>query len=149
MQEQIKTLSTRAFTAVTFILIGYAAVLGYVATTTERDVNFFPPHIGPLPKAAAVIQMGVLKDDLAAIRATLDNELVVLNSKLIEARTNMGTGRTIDGIDTYEWRKNVRSYGKDVDELEDGIIARIKNLERNMSSFEKSCTALGLVKQRK
>jgi len=125
--------------AAVFILVGYTGVMGYVAVNTERDVQFWPPRIGPVPQSAAVVDMGDLASELTEIKAILNNELVALNARLAEARKNMAADKSVGGVSNYEWRQNVRSYEKDVHNVEDELISRINKLDREMESVRKSC----------
>ncbi len=150
----IKTLSKRTLLAVAFILVGYAAVLGYVAIETERDVQFWPPKIGPKPPSANIVRMGELKSDLgklksdlAEIKTILNNELVSLNARLADARNNMAQGGSIGGRGNYEWRQNVRSYERDIHDIQDDVISRFRKLESGLKSLSKNCIDFGPINE--
>jgi hypothetical protein len=142
-----KLFSVRSLTAIAVILIGYTGVLGYVADETDRDVQFWPPYIGPDPKSLAVNHMGELESDMAEIRTILDNELVSLNARLADARTNMAEGGGVGGRGSLEWRQNVRSYEKDIRKIQVDVISRIRKLESGLDALGKSCTNLGPVNE--
>jgi hypothetical protein len=150
----IKTLSKRTLFAVAFILVGYVAVLGYVAIETERDVQFWPPRIGPKPSSADAIHMTELKfeldklrSDVAEVKTILNNELVSLNARLADARKNMAEGGSIGGRDNYEWRQNIRSYEKDIHDIQDDVISRFRKLEYALKSLGKSCIDFGPINE--
>jgi len=128
--------------AAVFILVGYTGVMGYVAVNTERDVQFWPPRIGPVPQSAAVVDMSDLGSELSEIKAILNDELVALNARLAEARKNMAAQKSVGGVSNYEWRQNVRSYESDVHDVEDELISRINKLERKMESVNRNCLDL-------
>jgi hypothetical protein len=138
----IKTLSIRVLIAITFILVGYAGVLGYVASETERDVQFWPPKIGSVPQAVTVPYMGGLEADLLAIKTILNDELVSLNSRLANARDKMAEESSVGGQDSFAWRQNVRSYEKEHDRIKNEILSRIRKVSRNLDSVKKSCNDL-------
>ena len=140
----MRILSKRTFSAIIFISIGYACVLGYVASTTDREVQFFPPRIGPDVKASAVVHMGGLEAELSEVKTILDGELVALNARLAEARTNMAAGSSVGGQGSYEWRQNVRSYEKDLRDIRVKVVSRVQKLENSLASVRKSCADLGL-----
>jgi hypothetical protein len=138
----IKTLSIRVLIAITFTLVGYAGVLGYVASETERDVQFWPPKIGSVPQAVTVPYMGGLEADLLAIKTILNDELVSLNSRLANARDKMAEESSVGGQDSFAWRQNVRSYEKEHDRIKNEILSRIRKVSRNLDSVKKSCNDL-------
>ena len=65
-------------TAITFILVSYAGVLGYVAINTERDVQFWPPRIGPAddPSAPDASEDSDCKPQRSRLRITTDRRVV-------------------------------------------------------------------------
>jgi hypothetical protein len=138
----MKTFARLILAAAAFILVGYTGVMGYVAVNTERDVQFWPPRIGPVPQSAAVVDMSDLGSELSEIKAILNDELVALNARLAEARKNMAAQKSVGGVSNYEWRQNVRSYESDVHDVEDELISRINKLERKMESVNRNCLDL-------
>lgn len=141
----MKTIPKWTLIAITFIFVSYACVLGYVAIETERDVQFWPPRIGPVPKPDPLVNIDDLKTDLTEISTIISKELVAMNAKLADARTNMAAGSSVGGRSSYEWRQNVRSYEKDIYRIQDDVISRMRSLENELESLKKSCTDPGLV----
>jgi hypothetical protein len=141
----MKTIPKWTLIAITLIFVSYACVLGYVAIETERDVQFWPPRIGPVPKPDPLVNIGELKSDLTEINTILSQELVSMNAKLADARTNMAAGSSVGGQSSYEWRQNVRSYEKDIYRIEDDVISRMRTLENKLESLMKSCVDPGLI----
>lgn len=142
---RIGTLVKWIFRSITLVLISYAGVLGYISVETDRDVQFWPPKIGPEPRSIAINTLGELQSDLTEIKTILSDELVRLNSKLADARTKMADRGTIGGYDTYEWRANVRGYEKDIAETWEDLTTRIKNLEKRIIPLRRTCASLGQV----
>jgi hypothetical protein len=135
----MKTLPKWTLIAITFILVSYACVLGYVAISTERDVQFWPPRIGDVTRPNPLINIGELRADLTEIGTIISIELASKNVKIAEARTNMAAEGNVGGKSRYEWRQNIRDYEKDVYRIEDNIISRMRALEKELESLQKSC----------
>ena len=142
----IQKLPKWALTAISFIIIGYVGVFGYVAVKTERDVEFWPPKIGPGPKSAAVKQIDGLQPKLIEIKTVLEKELIVLNSRLAEARSNMAEGHNSFGkYNRGEWQDNVSGYERDIKEIQEKLVSKIAALEEKILSLRKSFIELGLI----
>ena len=135
----MKTLPKWTLVAITFILVSYACVLGYVAISTERDVQIWPPRIGDVPKSNPLVNIDELRADLKEIGTIIGNELTSKNAKVAEARTNMAAGGSVGGKSSYEWRQNIRDYEKDIYRIEDNVISRMRALEKELESLKKSC----------
>jgi hypothetical protein len=135
----MKTLPKWTLIAITFILVSYACVLGYVAISTDRDVQFWPPRIGDVTRPNPLTNIVDLRADLTQISTMIGIELASKNAKVAEARTNMAAGGSAGGKSSYEWRQNIRDYEKDIYRIEDNIVSRMRALEKEMESLQKSC----------
>ena len=131
-----------ALTAVTLILVSYVGVLGGVAILSERDVEFWPPKIGPGPKSKLVDEFRETRVELIRVIFALESQLGLLNERLNDARKYRADTYEDEGSESDIWQKTVGDLKNDIEKYEEKLIKRVDMLEKYISSTEQRLSEL-------
>ncbi|MEN5243917.1 hypothetical protein [Pseudomonas atacamensis] len=131
-----KRIPAKVLSAVLILLAVYVGVLGAVAVWTERDVEFWPPKIGPGPKSRMVDEFKEARLDLKQMKFGAESEIAVLSQKLNDARTKQAESYANNFSDSLAWEKVAKSLEGDIKRKESILLSRFDGFDSYIKSLE-------------
>lgn len=127
----IKLLPKWVLTSITFVLVAYIGALLVVAVTTERDVKFWPPEIGPGPKSKMVEEFKSLRFDMNGIIHELLDQRKKLNDRLNEARSSEAVAdANHNTMESIAWSVTSGKIETEIKNLDEKLIIKIEEVRK-------------------
>ena len=136
LKELIRALPKSVLSLTIIAVIVYLFSFSAVAVLTERNVEFFPPKIGPGPKSALIDEAVNIKKEIAHLRATFSDELVNLNQRLADSRSKKAQAMAQFSTSTYDWEQNERGYESQIDYFNNNYIKSLENIENKIETLK-------------
>lgn len=126
----------------------YVFSMSAVAVLTERDVKFWPPEIGPGPKAHVLVDVAEMKENLKGSLANLHQEQRFLYDQLAKTRAKIAeTKGTSGSLASYEWSANARAFEEDIKEFEGKFVSKVELLLERIAVLEEQLRESNLLCQ--
>jgi hypothetical protein len=139
----VKLLPKWVLASITLVLVFYIGALGLVAVSTERDVKFWPPEIGPGPKSRLVEEFKALRVDMDAVHRELLDQRKTLNERLHDARSKQAAADSNHNtMESVSWSITARKLEDEIKNIDEKLIDKVEEVKKEAHLIENKFNGL-------